>query len=80
MLIKRAREEQVEHLVVLSQQMGSDRRRKVANAPKEVFVARGRPGGPALLEALPDDLEHVVDIALDLDVDRASNGPERPHD
>ena len=80
MLIKRPGKQQVEHLVVLPQQMGPNRRRKVGNAPKEVFIARGRPGVAALLQAFLDNLEHVVNIALDFNVDRASDRAERPHD
>ena len=60
--------------------MGSDRRREVGNAPKQVLVACGRLGSPAFLEAIFDNLEHVLDVTLDFDVDRASERPECPHD
>jgi hypothetical protein len=78
--MKHAGEEQVEHVVVLPDQVRADGGREVGDAPKEVLLARGGAGGAALLEALAEDLEYVLDVNLDLDVDRASKGAERAHD
>ena len=80
MLVERTRKQQVEHLAVLPEQVGPNGRRKIGDAPKEVLVVRGGPGGAALLQALSDDLEHVVDVALDFDVDRAGDGAECRYD
>jgi len=80
MHIKRPSEQQVEHLVVLPQQVGSNRRREIGNTPKEVLVVGGCPGVTALLQAFLDNLEHILDVALDFDVDRAGNSPKCPHD
>ena len=79
MFVERPREQQVEHLVVLPQQVGSNCRREVGNAPKEVLVARWRLGVTTLEQAFLDNLEHVLDVALYFDVDSAGNRSKCPH-
>ena len=49
MLGKRPREQQVAHLVVLPEQVASDRRSEVGNSSKHVLVARRHPGAAVIL-------------------------------
>ena len=79
MFVERPREQQVEHLVVLLKQVGSDCRREISNAPKEVLVARWRLGITALQQAFLDNLEHVLDVALNFNADSASNSSKCPY-
>ena len=79
MLVERPGEQQVEHLVVLPKQVGSNCRCEIGNAPKEVLVARRRLGATALEQAFLDNLEHVLDVALNLNADSAGNSSKCPH-
>jgi len=62
--IESPHQQQVGHLVVLPEQVGSDRRREVCNTPKEVLVARWSLGVTALQQAFLDNLEHILDELL----------------
>ena len=65
----------VMHLVVLPEQVGPTGLAMHANR-----VCRPPAlGAPALLEAVFNDLEHALDVALDFDVDRLGERPECPH-
>lgn len=75
MLGKFPGERKAGNLVVLPGQVGSDRQRELGNPPKEVLIARGRLGAPALLKAILVDLEHALDVALDFSVDCAGERP-----
>jgi len=59
--------------------VGSDRRREVGNAPKEVLVAGGCLGVTAPQQAVLDNLEHVLDVALNFDIDRAGDSAKCPY-
>jgi len=79
MFIESPRQQQVEHLVVLPEQVESDRRHEVCNAPREVLVARWSLGVTALQQAFLDNLEHTLDVALNFNVDCTGNGSECPY-
>ena len=79
MFIESPRQQQVEHLVVLPEQVGSDRRREVCNTPKEVLVARWSVGVTALQQAFFDNREHILDVALNFNVDCTGNSSECPY-
>ena len=59
--------------------MGPDHRREVCNTPKEVLVARWGLGVTALQQAILDNLEHILDVALNFNVDCTGNSPECPY-
>ena len=77
--IESPRQQQAEHLVVFPQQVGSDRRREACNTPKEVLVARWSLGVTALQQAFLDNLEHILDVALNFNLDCTGNSSECPY-